>query len=195
MLLCTRTRPSPRPRQKITGRAAPKPTRSRCRRAAHPATRTRAKPARSPSMTPTSPDTLTVNVAEQRARPRGRPLVRAGRAPGRIDPWLGAGCQARPRLCGADLTWPGEVRVDACGPGREASPLRRPAVGGSVPSATVRDPAPGPAGLSLRGGGQIPGINLPGRVKKGHENRISVVSAVAVAAGPTPSCQFVPYPA
>ncbi len=36
------------------------------------------------------------------------------------------------------------------------------------------------------GGGQIPGINLPGRVKKGRENRISVVSAVAVAAGPTP---------
>jgi excisionase family DNA binding protein len=39
---------------------------------------------------------------------------------------------------GADLTWREEVRVDACGPGREASPPRRPAAGGSVPSATVR---------------------------------------------------------
>ena len=36
MLPCTRTRPSPRLRQEITGRAAPKPTRSRCRRAPHP---------------------------------------------------------------------------------------------------------------------------------------------------------------
>jgi len=98
-------------------------------------------------------------------------------------------------LCGADLTWRGEVRVDACGPGREASPLRRPAVVGSVPSATVRDPAQALPDFLDREGGQIPGINLPGRVKKGPENLISVVSAVAVAAGPTPSCQFVPYPA
>ena len=62
----------------------------------------------------------------------------------------GPGVKPVPAWGGADLTWRAEVRVDACGPGREASPLRRPAVGGSVPSATVRDPAPGPAGLPLR---------------------------------------------
>ena len=62
----------------------------------------------------------------------------------------GPGVKPVPAWGGADLTWRGEVRVDACGPGREASPLRRPAAGGSVPSATVRDPAPGPAGLPLR---------------------------------------------
>jgi hypothetical protein len=85
------------------------------------------------------------------ARPRGRPFVRAGRAPGCIDPWLGAGVKPVPSWGGgADLTWRGEVRVDACGPGREASPPCLPAAGGSVPSATVRDPAPGPAGLPLR---------------------------------------------
>ena len=62
----------------------------------------------------------------------------------------GPGVKPVPALGGADLTWRGEVRVDACGPGREASPPRRPAAGGSAPSATVRDPAPGPAGLPLR---------------------------------------------
>ena len=62
----------------------------------------------------------------------------------------GPGVKPVPAWGGADLTWRGEVRVDACGPGREASPPRRPAAGGSVPSATVRDPAPGPAGLPLR---------------------------------------------
>ncbi len=62
----------------------------------------------------------------------------------------GPGVKPVPAWGGADLTWRGEVRVDACGPGRQASPPRRPAAGGSVPSATVRDPAPGPAGLPLR---------------------------------------------
>jgi len=57
-----------------------------------------------------------------------------------------------PAWDGADLTWRGEVRVDACGPGREASPPRRPAADESVPSVTVRDPAPGPVGLPLRQG-------------------------------------------
>jgi len=54
---------------------------------------------------------------------------------------------------GADLTWREEVRVDACGPGREASPPRRPAVGGSVPSATVRDPAQALPDIPSGGGG------------------------------------------
>ena len=62
-----RTRPSPRLRQKITGRAASEPIRSRCRRAPLPATGTREKPARSPSMMPISPGTLTVDVAEHSA--------------------------------------------------------------------------------------------------------------------------------
>ena len=69
------------------------------------------------------------------ARPRGRPLVRAGRAPGRIDPWLGAGCQARPRLGrgGLDLAGRGAggcLRSRAGGqPGPSASGRRECAVG------------------------------------------------------------------
>jgi hypothetical protein len=62
----------------------------------------------------------------------------------------GPGVKPVPAWGGADSTWRGEVRVDACGPGREASPPRRAAAGGSVPSATVRDPVPGPVGLPLR---------------------------------------------
>ena len=50
----------------------------------------------------------------------------------------------------SDLTGRAESRVDACGPGREASPPHRPAAGRAVPPVTARDPAPGPAGLPLR---------------------------------------------
>jgi hypothetical protein len=63
-----------------------------------------------------------------------------------------------PAWGGADLTWQGEVRVDACGPGREASPLRRPAVGGSVPSATVRDPAQALPDFPSGGGARFRGL-------------------------------------
>ena len=54
MLLCTRTRPSPRLRDKITGRAAPKPTRSPCRRAPRPR-----------NQNPAIPGTLNYNDANQ----------------------------------------------------------------------------------------------------------------------------------
>ena len=82
---------------------------------------------------------------------------RAGRVPGRIDPSLGAGCQARPVPWRADLTGRAEWRLDACGPGRQASPpRRRPAALGNGEGAhevTARDhPAPAPAGLPLRQG-------------------------------------------
>ena len=84
------------------------------------------------------------------ARPQGCPLVRAGGH--RAVPARGSGRGVKPVTAwgGADLTWRGESRVDACGPGREASPPRRPAAGPSAPSATVRDPAPGPACPPLR---------------------------------------------
>ena len=95
-------------------------------------------------------------VPPSRYPAHGRPL------PGTV-PWFvrgghrtvstrgsGPGVKPVPAWAGADLTLRGEVRVDACGPGREASPPRRPAAGGSAPSATVRDPAPGPACLPLR---------------------------------------------
>jgi hypothetical protein len=96
------------------------------------------------------------------ALPRGRPILHAGRAPARIDAWLRAGRQARPRPGGGDLTGRAESRVDACGPGRQASAPRRPASGpaASTPGngagaheVTARDhPAPAPAGLPLRQG-------------------------------------------
>ena len=92
----------------------------------------------------------------------GRPLL-AGRVPARIDLWLGAGGQARPPAPGgADLTGRAGRRLDACGPGRQASAPRRPASGpaASTPGngegaheVTARDhPAPAPAGLPLRQG-------------------------------------------
>jgi len=93
-----------------------------------------------------------VTVPPSRCLSHGRPvplLVRGGHRA--VSPrGSGQGVKPVPELGGADLTCRGEVRVDACGPGREASPPRRPAAGGSVLSATVRDPAPGPAGLPFR---------------------------------------------
>ena len=73
------------------------------------------------------------------------PGVKPGPAPGRVD-----------------LTGRAEWRLDACGPGRQASAPRRPAAGpaASTPGngagaheVTARDhPAPAPAGLPLRQG-------------------------------------------
>ena len=81
---------------------------------------------------------------------RNRDPFRAGQASALSTRGSGRGVKPVPAWDGADLTWRGEVRVDACGPGREASPPRRPVADGSVPSATVRDPALGPTGLHLR---------------------------------------------
>jgi hypothetical protein len=73
----------------------------------------------------------------------------------------GAGARPGPAPSRAGLTGRAEWRVDACGPGRQASPPRRPAAGPAatapgngegVPPVTARDPAPGPAGLPLRQG-------------------------------------------
>ena len=82
------------------------------------------------------------------ARGGHRAVSPSGSGPGikPVPAWSGADLTWRE----ADLTWRKEVRVDACGPGREASSPRRPAAGASVPSVTVQDPAPGAAGLPLR---------------------------------------------
>ena len=74
----------------------------------------------------------------------------------------GPGVKPAPAPGRADLTRRPEWRLDACGPGRQASPPRRPAPGPAastpgngegVPSVTARDhPAPAPAGLPLRQG-------------------------------------------
>jgi hypothetical protein len=106
-------------------------------------------------------------VLPSRYPPGGRPSC--GAAPS----WPGGNRPAPARGCGpgvkpapapgrADLTWRAESRVDACGPGRQASPSRRPARGpaASTPGngegaheVTARDhPAPAPAGLPLRQG-------------------------------------------
>ena len=83
---------------------------------------------------------------------QGRPLL-AGRVPARIDAWLGAGCQARPARPG-DLTGRAEWRVDACGPGRQASPPRRPAPGRPPPPPATAGPRrghrPGPRARPCR---------------------------------------------
>jgi hypothetical protein len=74
----------------------------------------------------------------------------------------GPGVKPAPAPGRADLTGRPEWRLDACGPGRQASAPRRPAAGPAastpgngegVPSVTARDhPAPAPAGLPLRQG-------------------------------------------
>jgi len=74
---------------------------------------------------------------------------------------FGRALQPGPAPGRADLTGRAESRVDACGPGRQASPPRRlatgpaaaaPGSGGAGPAVTARGPAPGPAGLPLRQG-------------------------------------------
>jgi hypothetical protein len=55
------------------------PARARCCRAPLPATGTQAKPARLPSMTPISPGTLTVSVADTRPASDARPAWRCSR--------------------------------------------------------------------------------------------------------------------
>jgi hypothetical protein len=113
-------------------------------------------PARSASATVARASRARATVPSSRCPAHGRPVPRAVPLFVRGGYWAvstrgsGPGVNAVPAWGGADLTSRGEVRVDACGPGREASPPRRPTAGGIVPSATVRDPAPGPAGLPLR---------------------------------------------
>jgi hypothetical protein len=112
-----------------------------------------------------------------RERPMTDPSVSITRCPpgGRPSPWtapswagghravsargFGWALQSGPAPGRADLTGRAESRVDAYGPGREASPPRRPATGpaastpgngGAGSAVTARDPAPGPAGLPLR---------------------------------------------
>ncbi len=107
-------------------------------------------------------------VPPSRHPPGGRPSYPPGPSwPGGYRPVPARGCGpgARPAPAPggrADLTGRAESRVDACGPGRQASPPRRSASGpaASTPGngegaheVTARDhPAPGPAGLPLRQG-------------------------------------------
>jgi hypothetical protein len=105
--------------------------------------------------------------APSRHPPRGRPAGGAvpSCGPGGCRPvparGSGPGVKAAPAPGRVDLTRRPEWRVDACGPGRQASPPRRPATGpaatapgngGTAPEVTARDPAPAPAGLPLRQG-------------------------------------------
>jgi len=84
-----------------------------------------------------------------------------------------SGCRVRgwslPGLGRADLTGRAESRVDACGPGREASPPCRPAR--ALPSATARDLVPGPAGLPLRLG-RAARQSRPRRTPRGLRSRL-----------------------
>jgi integrase len=94
--------------------------------------------------------------ARRPALVRGRPLL-ASRVPARIDAWLGAGVKPAPAPGRVDLTGRAEWRLDACGPGRQASAPRRPASGPAATApgngegaheVTARDhPAPAPAGI------------------------------------------------
>ena len=88
-----------------------------------------------------------VTVPPSRCPPGSRPAWRGGhRHTPAHSPVPGAA--AVPALAG--LTGGPEWRVDACGPGRQASPPHRPLAGRAAPSVTARDPAPAPAGLPLR---------------------------------------------
>jgi hypothetical protein len=95
----------------------------------------------------------------RRPSPRVAPSWPCGRRP--VPAYgLGPAVKPAPGPCRADLTERAESRVDACGPGRQASPPRRPATGpaastpgngGGAHEVTARDrPAPAPAGLPLR---------------------------------------------
>ncbi len=106
-------------------------------------------------------------VPPSRYPPGGRPSC--GAVPSRAGGYRpastrgsGPGVKPAPAPDRADLTGRAEWRLDACGPGRQASPPRRPASGPAastpgngegVPEVTARDhSAPGPAGLPLRHG-------------------------------------------
>jgi hypothetical protein len=105
-------------------------------------------------------------VPPSRYPPGGRPSRQAGpswRAGYRPASTRGSGPGVKPAPGhgAADLTGRAESRVDACGPGRQASPPRRPTPGpaASTPGngegaheVTARDPASGPVGLPLRQG-------------------------------------------
>jgi hypothetical protein len=101
--------------------------------------------------------------------PGGRPAAgtapssrRGGYRPASTRGSTGPGVKPAPGHGADDLTGRAEWRLDACGPGRQASAPRRPASGpaASTPGngegaheVTARDhPAPGPAGLPLRQG-------------------------------------------
>ena len=106
-------------------------------------------------------------VPSSRYPPGGRPSCdavpawRGGCRPGSTR-GSGPGVKPAPGHGADDLTRRAEWRLDACGPGRQASPPRRPAPGpaASTPGngagahgVTARDhPAPAPAGLPLRQG-------------------------------------------
>jgi hypothetical protein len=95
------------------------------------------------------------------ARVRGRRSWRAVYRPASTR-GSGRGVKPAPAPGGVDLTGRAERRLDACGPGRQASEPRRPASGpaastpgngGGAHEVTSRDhPAPAPAGLPLRQG-------------------------------------------
>ena len=98
--------------------------------------------------------------------PGGRPAAgtapssrRGGYRPASTRGSTGPGVKAAPGHGADDLTRRAEWRLDVCGPGRQASPPRRPAPGSAAstcngedaPEVTARDhPAPAPAGLPLR---------------------------------------------
>jgi predicted DNA-binding transcriptional regulator AlpA len=100
--------------------------------------------------------------------PGGRPAAgtapssrRGGYRPASTRGSTGPGVKPAPGHGADDLTRRAEWRLDACGPGRQASPPRRPAPGPAAstcngedaPEVTARDhPAPAPAGLPLRQG-------------------------------------------
>jgi len=117
--------------------------------------------------------------------------VRAPVPPSRYPPGGGRpSCRAGPSWPGgADLTERAESRVDACGPGRQASPPRRPATGSAASTpgngegaheVTARDhPAPAPAGLPLRQGRARP-------APPGHPARRRGLSPLPCSAGRPP---------
>ncbi len=95
-------------------------------------------------------------VPPSRYPPGGRPSCRAGPS-WRAGYWpastrgSGRGVKPAPAPGGADLTGRAESRVDACGPGRQASPPRRPAPGRPPPPpATARARTRSPPGTTPR---------------------------------------------
>ena len=126
--------------------------------------------------------------ARRPARRRGRPLLPAGRVPARIDAWLGAGCQARPRAR--------RGRLDAAG-GVEAGCLRSRAAGQPAPPAGSQGRLPLPPATARARTGSPPGTTprppLPA-FPSGRAGRVPHRPAAQHARGAFPLSPF-PRPA
>ncbi len=120
------------------------------------------------------------------SRPASGLIPSSARGRYRPAPARGPGLGTRAGCAPGGLTGRPEWELDACGPGRQASPPRRPASGtatpshgGAAPPVTARDPPPRPAGVPRRAGGTV---RQPAPGRTGHPR-----SLLPFPRGPAPA--------